>query len=52
VRCADIVRTQHFPFRIEPAFVQAAEDNTESIPNKLGRVFHEDVLWSNLPNDP
>jgi hypothetical protein len=51
VRRTNVVRSQHFPFRIVPALVQAAEDNVETSPNKLGGVFHEDVLRSNFPND-
>jgi hypothetical protein len=46
-----VVRSQHTPFRIVPALVQAAEDNAESVPNKLRGVFHEDVLRPYLAND-
>jgi hypothetical protein len=51
MRCANVVRSQHFPFRIVPACVQAFEDNIESVPNKSGGVFHKDESRSSLPND-
>jgi hypothetical protein len=50
MRRTNVVRAQHTPLRIVPAFVQAFEDSIKPIPNKVGGVLHEDVLWSNLPN--
>jgi len=47
----NIVRSQHTPLRIIPAFVQAAEDNIKSSPNKERGILHEDVFRSYLPND-
>jgi len=53
VRCADIVRSQHTPFRIVPARGQVTEDGSKiSGGNKARDVLEKTPPGSNLPNDP
>ena len=48
---SNVVRSQHNPFRIVPALVQAAEENVKPSANKQVGVFHEHLLRSYFPND-
>jgi hypothetical protein len=48
---ANIARSETAPFRIEPAFGKAPENNVESSSGELGNVLQVDVAGSNLAKD-
>jgi hypothetical protein len=47
-----VLRAQHTPLRREPHRGQVAENTSKPSINEHWGVFHEDVLGSNLANDP
>jgi hypothetical protein len=49
---ANVGRTEHSPFRIEPEFGQVPENSSKSPSSEHWRVLHVDALRSNLANDP
>lgn len=51
VGSADVGRTKHSPFRIEPEFGQSAEYVGKSSINENRDVLHEDVVGFNFAND-
>nr|WP_240184328.1 hypothetical protein [Halomonas sp. BN3-1] len=51
-RTADGVTAQHSPARIKPHLGQVSENSSESSKSESWTVFHEDVAWSYLANDP
>jgi len=51
VVCANGIRSQHSPFRIEPHLGQVSKDGSESAKSEHWGVFHEHVAGSYLANN-
>jgi hypothetical protein len=51
VRCADISRPEHAPFRIEPDLGQRSKNSIQPPSNERWAVFHEAVARSNFAKD-
>ena len=52
MRCANVDRPQHSPFRIIPHRGQVPENTSKPSRSEHWGVFHEDESWSNFANDP
>lgn len=52
MRCADVVRAEHRPLRIEPEAGQVSENVSEAPGKQPWDVFQEDEAGSSLANHP